>query len=210
MFQEPPEYWPALDRYHRRLAGLLDTPLQFSDSGYLEPTLLDLDDKAKAVWIEFYNTVEAELSLGGDMAETRDVASKAGDNAARLAALFQVFENGPIGKISADNMHRACQIVAWHLYEARRFLSQVSVPQAVTDALMLESWLAAFCRREDTAMVHCARIQRFGPNRIRRKEMLEAALKELEGAGRIRRTTDGRKAAIEVHPDIMGGNYGAS
>jgi putative DNA primase/helicase len=209
MFREAPGQWPSLSRFHRRLENLLDHPLTFDDLGVLAPAVLDLDPEAKSIWVDFHNTVEAELAPGGEMAEARDVASKAGDNAARMAALFHTFEHGPTGAIGADHMRRAARIVAWHLFEARRFLNQIAVPEAVADALALEAWLVDYCQRERLAVVPCNHIQKFGPNRTRRKPALEAALNELEGAGRIRRTIEGRKAVVTLNPAIIkGGSYG--
>jgi putative DNA primase/helicase len=210
MFKEAPENWPALSRFHQRLADLLDHTLNFDDLGFLEPVILDLDPDAKAVWIKFHNTVEAELAPGGDMDEARDVASKASDNAARLAALFHVFEHGPVGVIGADLMERASKVVSWHLYEARRFLNQVAVKDSIADAIVLEKWLVEYCLRERLDVIPCNHIQKFGPNRTRRKPALEAALEELEGAGRIRRGTEGRKAVVILHPGIKEGKHGAS
>jgi putative DNA primase/helicase len=207
-FQDPPKHWPALTRFHRQLANLLDNPVRFDDFGQMSPVVLDLSPEAKAVWIDFHDSVEVELVPGGDMDEARDVASKAGDNAARIAALFHVFERGPVGSICEENMLRAARIVTWHLYEARRFLNQIAVPEAVSDAMALEEWLANHCRREGLDAVRCNHIQKFGPNRTRRKAALEAALSELEGAGRIRRSTEGRKVIIMLHPKIRDGNHG--
>jgi putative DNA primase/helicase len=209
MFQEAPEHWPALSRFHRRLADLLDHPLRFDDMGNLAPVVLDLDPEAKAVWVEFHDTVEAELAPGGDMAEARDVASKAGDNAARLAALFHVFEHGPAGSIGADLMQRAARIVAWHLYEARRFLNQIAVPEAVADAMALEAWMIQRCKSDHLAALPISLLHKSAPNRMRKKAPLEAALDELESAYRIRRRREGKKIEIEFNPEIIGGGHGA-
>ena len=92
--------------------------------------------------------------------------------------------------------------MAWHLFEARRFLNQIAVPEAVADAVALESWLVDYWRRERLAVVPCNHVQKFGPNRTRRKPALDTVLNELEGAGRIRRGTEGRKAVIILHPEI--------
>ena len=92
MFKEAPESWPALARFHGRLAELLECELPIDETGILRPVMLGLDASAKEIWVEFHNIVESELLPGGDMAEARDVASKAADNAARLAALYHVFE----------------------------------------------------------------------------------------------------------------------
>jgi putative DNA primase/helicase len=171
--------------------------------------VLDLDPAAKAAWIEFHDTIEAELAPGGDMAEARDVASKAGDNAARLAALFHVFEHGPAGTVSADDMRRAAGIVAWHLFEARRFLNQIAVPEAVADAIALEAWMIQKCKADHLAALPISVLHKSAPNRLRKKAPLEAALDELESAYRIRRRREGKKIEIEINPEIMGGDHGA-
>jgi putative DNA primase/helicase len=209
MFKEAPEHWPALSRFHRRLADLLDYPLRFDDLGNLAPVVLDLDPEAKAVWVDFHNTVESELAPGGDMAEARDVASKAADNAARMAALFHVFDHGPAGTIGADLMRRAARIVAWHLYEARRFLNQIAIPEAVADAMTLETWIIERCKADHLAAVPISTLHKSGPNRLRKKAPLEAALNELESAYRIRRRKDGRKIKIDINPEIVRGSHGA-
>jgi len=206
-FHEATEHWPALSRYHRRLADLLDQPIRLDGFGQLSPVVLDLATDAKAVWVKLHDDIESELAPNGDLAEARDVASKAGDNAARLAALFHCFEHGPAGTIGPDHIHQAARIVVWHLFEARRFLNQLATPEAVGDALSLESWLVDHCRRERAAVVTRNHVQKFGPNRTRRKAALDAALIELEGVGRIRRI-EGRKVLIAMNPGILGGSYG--
>lgn len=209
MYQEAPEYWPALDQFRQRLGDLLDVPLRLDDYGQLKPMALCFDAEAKAVWVNFHDEVESELVPGGDMVEARDVASKAGDNVARLAALFHVFEHGPIGNIGVDHMQRAAKIVAWHLYEARRFLNQFAIPEAVADALLLESWLIERCKTYHSATLPVSLLHKSAPNRLRKKAPLEAALNELENAHRVRLLKQGRRIDIEVNPRIMGDNHGA-
>ena len=153
MFQEPPKHWPALARFHSRLSDLLNCPVRLDEFGQLCPAVLNLDAAAKDVWVGFHDSVESELAPGGDMAEARDVASKAGDNAARMAALFHTFECGPVGSIGADHIKQAARIVVWHLYEARRFLNQISVPESIGDAMALEAWLVDYCQREGLMVV---------------------------------------------------------
>ena len=47
--------------------------------------------EAKKAWTEFHDEIEGELR---ESRELSDMASKLADHAARLAALFQVFEEG--------------------------------------------------------------------------------------------------------------------
>lgn len=165
--------------------------------------VLDLDHAAEDAWIRFHNDVEKELTPNGDLAELRDIASKAGDNVARLAALFHAFEYGPAGSIGADHMLRAARIVTWHLYEARRFLNQLATPEAVGKAIALEEWLIQRCKAEHLDAVPIADIQQKGPNRTRRKATLESALTELEQGNRVKRVMDGRKIFIRINPVLL-------
>jgi putative DNA primase/helicase len=93
-FTEAPENWPYLAAFNQRLTSILNEPLAVDEDGILAPLMLTLTPDAKAAWVEHHNEVEQELVSGGDLYEVRDVASKSADNAARLAALFQMFEHG--------------------------------------------------------------------------------------------------------------------
>ena len=91
----------------------------------------------------------------------RDVASKAADNAARLAALFQTFEQG--GAVGLETFEGASRIVAWHLNESRRFFGELALPEELAAAARLDSWLIEHCRRERKQKVRVSDIQKSGP-----------------------------------------------
>ena len=94
------------------------------------------------MWIEYHDGVERELGQGGDLYDVKDVASKSADNAARLAALFAFYERGSGAAIEEDDFRGAAQIALWHLSEARRFLGEFCLPEEMTNAARLESWLS--------------------------------------------------------------------
>jgi len=99
LFTDPPEAWPALDRFTRQIAAILAHAVPIADDGSLSPTILPLTADAKAAWVKFHDDIERELRSGGDLYDVRDVARKTADNAAHIAALFHVFEHGPGGAI---------------------------------------------------------------------------------------------------------------
>lgn len=202
-FKEPPEEWPSLSRFNRRMADLLDIPLSFSEEGTLTPTLLDLDPEAKRAWIAFHDEIEAELAPGREMEETRDVASKTADNAARLAALFHVFENGPTGTIGIDSLIAGARVAAWHLYEARRFMREIAMPETASIAMRLDAWLVSWVRQHGEMEISTVDIQRYGPSCLRKKATLDPALMELVDTARIRITEKGRKRIVEVNPYLI-------
>jgi hypothetical protein len=173
-----PATWPHLAEFHRRIAAILDQPVPIDDDGALTPPMLPLTPEAKAAWVEFHNAIESELSSGGELYDVRDVASKSADNAARLAALFQMFE-GAGGAIGISAFESASLIAAWHLHESRRFFGELALPAELADAARLDRWLIEYCQREKTHLVPTREAQRLGP--IRDKENLAAAF---AGTGR--------------------------
>jgi putative DNA primase/helicase len=183
--------------------------LTFNDQGELEPVIIDLSPEAKAVGVAFHDDVEAELKPGGDMAEAKDVASKAADNAARLAALFHLFENGPGGTISAEHMRKAAAVASWHLYETRRFLGEIALPVQLNSAAKLDTWLMEYCRQKQVEEISTRDIQRLGPNCTRGKSALDGVLQELAEAGRVKIVESKRRRLVKINPALLGGRkYG--
>lgn len=199
-FTEAPESWPQLAAFNRRITEVLDSPAPINENGTLEPQMLTLTPEAKAAWIDFHDGIEAQLSDGGILFEVRDVASKISDNAARLAALFHVFEGG-LGPISLDSFERASAIVAWHLNESRRFLGELALPVELNDAVKLDGWMIQYCRRERTPQVSKRHAQQYGP--VRDAARLDAAIKELALLDRVRQKRDKKKVMICLNPELM-------
>lgn len=205
LFQSAPTSWPALTAFNRRVRDILDAPVPMAEDGGLTPVVLSLDPEAYQLWREFHDTVEGELGDGGELYDVRDVASKAADNAARLAALFQVIQHGMGGAVGSAAFDGASRIVSWHLNESRRFFGELAMPPELANAARLDRWLIADCQRGRTHIVSRRKIQNMGPHGLRDKAALDAALKELTEAGRVRVTESGRKRDVYVNPALLGG-----
>lgn len=205
LFTEAPANWPHLTEFHRRITTILANPVPMNEEGTLSPALMMLAPEAKAAWIAFHDAIEGELASGGELYDVRDVASKSADNAARLGALFQIFEHGMSGAVGLDCFESASRIAAWHLHEARRFFGELALPAELADAARLDSWLIEYCRRERTHLVPIAALQQGGPGGLRSKAAIETALRELEDANRMRLLRDGRRKIIAVNPAVIGG-----
>lgn len=199
-FTEAPANWPSLAVFHRRIAAILDQPAPIDEEGALQPIAIPLSPEAKAAWVEFHDTIESELSSGGELYDVRDVASKIADNAARLAALFQMFEYG-IGAVGYDAFEGAARIAAWHLTEARRFFGELALPVELADAARLDTWLVEHCCRERTTMVGKNRVRQHGP--LRDGARLDSAIRELSDLGRIRLVKDGKRLTVHVNPALL-------
>jgi putative DNA primase/helicase len=201
-FTEAPAHWPALAAFNKRIAEILANPVRLND-GALSPAPLILTPEAKAAWITFHDAIESELRSGGELYDVRDVASKTADNAARLAALFQVFEHGASSAVGPDAFEGASRIAAWHLNEARRFFGELALPSELADAVRLESWLIGYCRVNGKHTVPTRDVQRLGP--VRDKDRLRTAVQELEELDRARISSNGRRKQISINPALLGG-----
>jgi putative DNA primase/helicase len=198
-FDEAPNHWPHLSAFNRRIAGILDQPASIDEDGALNPSLLPLSPEAKAAWIEYHDAIERELSSGGELCDVRDVASKTADNAARLSALFQLFEHGG-SVVGLDCFERASCIAAWHLSESRRFFGELALPAELADAARLDRWLIEYCQRERTCSVGKNHVRRNGP--LRNGARLDAAIRELAELDRLR-LNDGKPRTLQVNPALV-------
>ena len=160
LFVEAPTDWPRLSAFHQRVAELLEQPVTIDEHGALSPVVLSLDPEAKRVWVRFYDDIERQLCTGGKLAEVRDVASKAADNAARLAALFHAAELGPVGAVGPKTLEKAARIVAWHVNAARRVFGDLALSPELTDAARLDRWLVHYCRVGNVQVVSRREVQR--------------------------------------------------
>ena len=205
-YTEPPADYPSLTIYQNRISAILDMPLPFDSEGGLAPQLMCFTPDAKKAWVRFHDAIESQLGNGGELFDVRDVASKAADNVARIAALFQMFEHG-VGAIGADMVVRASRLVAWHLNESRRFFGEIALPRELADAVRLERWCLDKAKERGSCTVHKREAQQSGP--VRDKRRLDDAIAELESLDRMRLIQDGKKVLLQINPLLLGKDRGA-
>ena len=200
-FSEPSSSCPCLAVFHSCIEAILKKPPRIIGNS-LQPVMLQLSSEAKAAWVQFHDEVELKLCVGGQLHDVRDVASKVTDNAARLAALFHLFEGrGENSKISHAHMEAARSIVSWHLHEAQRFFGEIALPEELANAGRLERWLIGHCQREGVITIAQRHAQQFSPVRV--KEALQNALSVLEDLGHVRVVKQGKRRDIHFHPDLI-------
>ena len=204
-WKEPPRSWTHLGTFNTRLREILEITLPWDESGtFLMPPVLDFSPKGKEAWVEVYNGIESELAFDGPLKEISDVASKAADNMARLAALFHILEIGLDGEIGPSHVQAAAKIIRWHLNEARRFFGTLQLPPEDQDAANLEEWLLHYCRRDQVASVPRGTVQKgINPRRLRDGKFLDAAIEKLQGLGRARLIVEGKPKLIQVRPELL-------
>ncbi len=209
-YRPAPADMPGLNAFHARLSALLELPASFDAFDRLEAHYVPLARAAHDVWVLFHDEVEEQMNPDYEYAEVRDVASKAAENAARLACCFHVFAHDPFTEIGPDIMRKACGVMRWYLAEAVRFGSKHSETEEVRDAEMLEEWLVTYHKKlarekaAGTLTVNMAR--QLGPNRLRSRQRLDSALELLQDHGRVRvqRGEGSKSRYIQIAPQVVG------
>jgi hypothetical protein len=200
-YTEPPEDWHDVKNFQYQISKILGRDLPLDKSGQISPMTLKLDGEAKKAWVRFYNEVEEELADGGNFRDIRDVASKAADNCARLAALFQHLEDHQTDRIDAGYVIDAARIIRWHLSESLRFLGGSDRRHSLP--ILLDEWLIERCLSERSGKVLMSEVMQYGPNVLRKKRVLIDALEELEFMSRVRVISEGKKRIIELNPKLL-------
>ncbi len=196
-YKEAPKEWKALTRFHRRLSELLDATPEADGENGLTPKMLTFDREGQAAWIRVYDEIERDLGKDGDLVELRDIASKAADNIARIAALFSVYDGREL--INMEDVERASIIVSWHLYEARRIFRTLAASPEMILAGKLDAWLLDRRKSEFSK----SEIQKNGPSRLRKKDELDPSLHILAEKGRIRVKKKGHSEVILINPALL-------
>ena len=192
-YQEPPEQLDGLKEYEQRIRDCLDQSQRLNQTGCINLPILKMNPQAKRLWIGFFNSIEAGLTAQGQWLEIKDFASKAAENAVRLAALFHLF-SGKTGDISVEHIEQAITLMHWYLGEARRLLEPQSTQPNLEDARKLLVWLLQ--QRPQTTTPRD--ILRFGP--LRNKEQRDNALETLVEHQHIRLIKTGNKIHIALNP----------
>ena len=203
-YQEPPGSLPKMDKFHRRIREIMDMlPLPLNDQGQLEPPTLYFTSEAKKEWIEKFNSVEATLKPNGIFYDIPDFASKFGEQAARIAGVLHIFENGPTGMIELGTMQRAIRIAIWHIWEANLIFSKRAVSPGIKDATLLLDWIRIRCQESQKLMLKQVAILHEGPNKLREQKRRDTALHVLQSNDWIHLETINRIKMISVNPAIL-------
>lgn len=195
-YQEPIHSLSALPLFHQRLIDCLNTSLSLDRIGCHQLPTLHFSTEAKITWVTFFNGVEAGLKDLGHWSSIKDFASKAAENAARLAALFHLFE-GKEGNINHENTEKAIQLIKWHLLESRRILGIQDQSIQQQDALKLLNWITEKALQETTQR----ELQQYGP--VRDKKKRNNAIKLLEENHYLKEIKLDGKTILLVNPNIL-------
>jgi hypothetical protein len=159
--------------------------------GYeLRPKDLHMSPEARAMWVAFFNQVEAAQCAGGELEGARPFASKAPEHAARIAGIQAVVEHRDL--ISMLDMEGAIQLAAFYLDEHLRLTGAGKSHQRNKHLAMLLRWM----QERGPIVLHKTVLQSVTRElRLLQAEGLQDLLQELAHRGYVRETA---KSAWEV------------
>ncbi len=164
----------AISDYGKRILALLERPARSLPGGpnELDPVALVMSAEAEVEWIAFFNHVEAECGPDGDLKAIRDVAAKAAENAARIAAVIAAVEKGEPADIGLASMRCGIALADWYLREALRLAHASRLDTKLLRAQTLLDWMKSYGQSE----IVFRDILRLGPGPIRTKAAADDAV----------------------------------
>jgi len=154
-----------IDRFNARIARMLAiAPNTKGDPREIYPRLLRLSDGARVRLVDFANRVELDQAQGGPYAEITGFASKAAEQAVRIAGVLALFADTDAQEVSDATMQSALVLAQWYLDEAARLFDMGYVNPEMKEAQILLDWLQAKCGHDHFTKRH---IVRNGPKSIR-------------------------------------------
>ncbi len=171
----------AISDYGKRILALLERPARALPGGpnELDPITLIMSPEAEAEWIGFFNHVESECGPDGELNAIRDVAAKAAENAARIAAVIAAVEKGETDQIGLASMRCGIDLADWYLREALRLAHASRLDPKLLRAQVLLDWLRASGQMETVFRD----ILRLGPGQTRTKAAADDAVAILVAHG---------------------------
>ena len=179
----------ALGAFGARLRAILETPMPLDpETRELRPRVLDLTPDAQALLEEFSDALEAAQAPGGDLAHITGTASKAAEQAARIAGVLTLWRNLSALVVTANDMADAIKLAQYYLREATRLASAATISADIDRADTLRRWLLNNWTEQDVLVRD---VVRFGPNAMRESPKARAALVLLESHGWLVRLEEG-------------------
>ena len=179
----------ALAGFAARLRDILGTPLPMDpETRELQPRTLTLAAGARALPVAFADTVEAQQAPGGDLAHITGTASKAAEQAARIAGALTLWRDLHAPAVEARDMADAIDLAQFYLTEASRLASAATVSAEIDRAEALRRWLLESWPEGEVLVRD---VVRRGPNPLRESPKARAAPGILEKHGWLARLDAG-------------------
>lgn len=135
-------YPTGITAFEIRLAEILKTPLPVNpDSGDLMPRNLPIAPDALDHLIDFANETERKQAYGQPFAEITGTASKAAEQAARIAGVLALFRDLHTPSVTLQDVANAVELMGYYLSEALRLSQAATLSGDLERAEKLRRWI---------------------------------------------------------------------
>lgn len=191
---------PKLTRYWERCKALANpdgVPKVIDDEAttdVFKRRVIEFDTEASQIDLDFYNECELNQAKGKPYESIKPFASRASQLARRLATVLAYFEEQSC--ITAHIMQSACSVVRHSLAEWIRYAELET--NEITHSQQLWNWLA----KQNDSKIMRSKLQTSAPIMVRKKDILDLALQELEDCNYIKNILMNNKQYIEKNPNL--------
>ncbi|WP_271311513.1 YfjI family protein [Yersinia intermedia] len=169
-----------LNIFYDKVASLLSDKKKRFYEGNVEIKTLVLSEQAMALWRNSRAVTEGKMAPGHEWEHIRDVASKAGANTLRMAAIFQYLTDDSSDTIQPDIMEKTQGIMKWYMNQASQLFYPMSERyQFEHNVRELYSWIKNRFIQNNGFAFPVNDLEKYGPNRLRRINKLTPVLSQL-------------------------------
>jgi hypothetical protein len=135
-------YPTGLSQYDARLTAILRTPLPMDpETRELNTRDLPLSLDARDLLINFANTTEHKQGHGQPYADITGTASKAAEQAARIAGVLTLFRDLNAACVALEDVANAVELMSYYLDEALRLSQSAALSGDLERAEKLRRWI---------------------------------------------------------------------
>ncbi len=179
----------ALGAFDARMRAILETPMPMDpNTRELHPRILELVPDARTLLEGFADASEAAQAPGGDLADITGTASKAAEQAARIAGVLTLWRDLDALEVQPSDMADGITLAQFYLSEASRLASAATVSAEIDTAENLRRWLLESWTEPEVLVRDVVQL---GPRRLRETPKARAALSVLEKHGWLVRLNAG-------------------
>jgi hypothetical protein len=182
----------ALHRFTDRISDLLDYPLPLihGTRNELAPRVLTMGDAVAGAWQDFADRIEREQAAGGKCETITGFASKAAEQAARIAGIIELTANPMALNVDFAALDGGIALIEFYLSEQLRIRDAAQASGDLALAEKFLHWLQTAWKEPD-GRVGLTDAYQFGPRPIREKATASRVIRLLEDHGWLIRVPEG-------------------
>ncbi|EBF9516829.1 YfjI family protein [Escherichia coli] len=196
----------AIAEYNNRIEELLkvqETKFNNFDDSKIS---LHLSEEAKKLWQSKNSEIDKKRDIGQEWENINDIASKASNNAIRIAAIFTRITNDECTIINLKPLENAYRIVEWHLQQANKLFFKDSPQELfINDVISVFEYIKEKFRSNGGMPFSKNDLTQKGvdgPRKLRCTKQLDPILSQLVSLKKIVIITNKNRAIYIVKPKL--------